>query len=95
MMGHTRALVAETKAAKRDGDPGPLQAALDDALAAGMPAKCVAAAKARKLLRKLRKKEAPAAKEAGKAYFMKHAAKVLLQEHPGVLLSCLGNHPCP
>ena len=61
MMKYARALVAATKAAQNDGDPAPLQAALDEALAAKVEPKCAAAVKARKLLRSLRKKEAAAA----------------------------------
>ena len=61
MMKYARALVAATKAAQNDGDPAPLQAALDEALAAKVAPKCAAAVKARKLLRSLRKKEAAAA----------------------------------
>ena len=61
MMKYARALVAATKAAQSDGNPVPLQAALDDALAAKVEPKCAAAVKARKLLRKLQKKEAAAA----------------------------------
>ena len=76
MMVYARALVAATKAAQADGNAGPLQAALDDALAAGMEPKCAAAAKARKVLRKLQKQEAAAAAAAAqKAEEEKAAAK--------------------
>ena len=61
MMKYARALVAATKAAQNDGNPDPLQTALDDALAAKVEPKCAAAVKARKLLRSLRKQEAAAA----------------------------------
>ena len=63
-MVYARALVAATKAATADRDPGPLQAALDEALGAEMPAKCAAAVKARKLLRKLNKQKAQQEQEA-------------------------------
>ena len=63
-MVYARALVAATKAATADRDPGPLQAALDEALGAEMPAKCAAAVKARKLLRKLNKEKAKQEEEA-------------------------------
>ena len=60
-MAYARALVAATKAADIDGNQGPLQTALDDAIAAGMPPKCAAAVKARKLLRQLQKQAAAVA----------------------------------
>ena len=60
MMAFARALVAATKVATIDGNQGPLQTALDDAIAAGMPPKCAAAVKARKLLRQLQKQAAAA-----------------------------------
>ena len=63
-MVYARALVAATKAATADRDPGPLQAALDEALGAEMPAKCAAAVKARKLLRKLNKQKVKQEEEA-------------------------------
>ena len=64
MMKYARALVAATKAAQNDGNPAPLQTALDDAIAAKVEPKCAAAVKARKLIRSLHKKEAAAAKAA-------------------------------
>ena len=84
-MAYARALVAATKTAKDDRDPGPLQAALDEALGAAMPPKCAAAVKARKLLRKLHKQkadqekaEAEAAKKAAEAE--REAARVAEEE---------------
>ena len=68
MTAYEQALVAATKAATADRDPGPLeallQAALDEALGSDMPAKYAAAVKARKLLRKLRKQKAQEEEEA-------------------------------
>ena len=84
-MAYARSLVAATKTAKDDRDPGPLQAALDEALGAEMPPKCAAAVKARKLLRKLHKEkadqekaEAEAANKAAEAE--REAARVAEEE---------------
>ena len=79
-MTYARALVAATKAAKSDGNPGPLQAALDDALAAEMEPKCAAAVKARKLLRSLRKKEAERLAQEAEAEAAREAERVAEEE---------------